>query len=611
MHSVRRLIHEVHRRSLWQVLAIYLAGAWVALQVVNEVTRSVGLPDWVSGAAVVLLVIGFPIVLATAFVQEGMGPRAAEEDGPTGSDEPLDGGPAKLARSRPDARAGRQRLFTWRNALAGGAGAFAVWGLVAAAWLLFGGGTRERAADGVGAPDPNPSIAVLPFVTRSEDPRDVYFAEGMHDDLLTQLAKIDSLTVISRTSVLQYANTTERIPVIARTLGVGTVLEGGVQRSGDRIRVNVQLIEAATDRHLWAETYDEELTAANVFAIQSDLARKIARALQATLSPAVARRIDARPTESLAAYDLFSRARYEYEVRGQYGEGLDAVIATYEQALAEDRGFAAAWSGLANAYLAAWNWNRIPPETAAARSREAITRAISLDPELAEAHLALARLLIFEDDTDLAEAEILRAIALNPGTAEAYIRYADVLEHLGRTEEAVRAARRAVELDPLSPTNRNVLADRLFYAGDFEAAIAESRRVIEMTPGDWYAWYNLAWSQAALERVDDAVDAFRQAGRLTRDNIDPVRIGTAYAFARGARRDSALAYIADADPVLVGYDIALVWFTLGDTDRAFADLEAILRANPATLGRLRRDPTAAPMLAHPDFDALVRRLNLE
>jgi tetratricopeptide (TPR) repeat protein len=393
-------------------------------------------------------------------------------------------------------RATRHRLFTWRNALAGGAGAFAVWGLVAAAWLLFGGGTRERAADGAGAPDPNPSIAVLPFVTRSEDPRDVYFAEGMHDDLLTQLAKIDSLTVISRTSVLQYANTTERIPVIARTLGVGTVLEGGVQR-------------------------------------------------------------------------------------------------------------------LANAYLAAWNWNRIPPETAAARARDAITRAISLDPELAEAHLALARLLMFEDDSDLAEAEILRAIALNPGTAEAYIRYADVLEQLGRTEEAVRAARRAVELDPLSPTNRNVLADRLFYAGDFEASVAESRKVIDMTPGDWYAWYNLAWSQAALDRVDDAVNAFHQAGRLTRDNLDPVRIGTAYAFARGARRDSALAYIAGVDPALAGYDIALVRFTLGDTDQAFADLEVILRANPAAMVRLRRDPTAAPMLAHPDFDALVRRLHLE
>ena len=213
------------------------------------------------------------------------------------------------------------------------------------------------------------------------------FADGMHDDVLTQLSKIDSLTVISRTSVMQYAGTTKPIPEIAGELGVATILEGGIQRPANRVRVNVQLIEASTDKHLWAETYDEEMTAANVFAIQSDLAKKIARALKATLTPETEARIDAKPTESLEAYDLYSRGQYVYwGVRGNTTEGMEEARDLYEAAVAADSNYAAAWVGLADVYQNLRDAGAYSPDGGNAMAWEAVERALALDPDLAEAH---------------------------------------------------------------------------------------------------------------------------------------------------------------------------------------------------------------------------------
>jgi len=297
-----------HKNTLWKALGLYGAGSWVVLQVVDVLAQNAGLPAWVFSFALVLLVIGLPIVGVTAYLQ-GFGGASEAASGVAGTSE--DAGAAGAT----GVSAGSRGLFTWRNAITGGLGAMALWGLLVTGWMFLGPGA-SRGADGTGgeafgATASNlRSVAVLPFATRSEDKQDAYFSEGMHDDVLTQLSKIDSLTVISRTSVMQYAGTTKPIPEIARELGVATILEGGIQRAGDRVRINVQLIEASTDRHLWAETYDEELTAANVFAIQSDLAKKIAGALKTTLSPAVAARIDARPTENTEALELYSRARY-------------------------------------------------------------------------------------------------------------------------------------------------------------------------------------------------------------------------------------------------------------------------------------------------------------
>ncbi len=629
LSRTRNLIHEVHRRSLWQVVAIYAAGSWVALQVVGLLVDNFGLPEWLPPFALVLLVIGLPIVVATAFVQEGIGSRthAPRPDASAGHEPgagPGEAGSGAAAAGSagasgpptgvvPAAARPARGLFTWRNVIRGGVGALALWGVVAAGWVLVGPGRAEEPAATEEGSTPEAatgfrSIAVLPFATRSTREEDQYFAEGMHDDLLTQLSRIDSLTVISRTSVMQYANTTKTIGVIAGELGVATVLEGGVQRAGDRVRVNVQLIDAATDRHLWAETYDEELTAENIFAIQSDLAKAIAGALKATLSPAVAERFETRPTESLEAYDLYTRARYAYQTRGAMGRDIPEVKDLFERAIEADSTYALAWAGLADTYIAGWNWTLYTQEAAGPPARAALERAVALDPGLAEVHVGLSRLLQFEGKTEEAEREILVALELNPGSAEAHSRYSALLERKGDPGRAETEARRAIELDPLDVGLRLGLADRFFFAGRFAEALDESRRVLEMEPTDWYGWYNVGWAASMLRRNEEAIDAFRQSMRFAPD-AQTVYLGLGFAFARAGTRDSALHYVEVADSPN-SYDGSLVYYELGDTDRAFQTLETALRADPAQARRLVGDPSAVGLRADPRFQALLDRLGI-
>ena len=273
MSSLRKLIREVHRRSLWQVLGIYVGASWALLAVVDTMAGALNLPDWAASLALFLLVIGLPVVLATAFVQEGMTTKE-----PEARPQPLDEVGEVPPPSAPEPTA-RQRLLTWRNALLGGVAAFALLGVATAGWLLLGLGSREEAAtDG----QDRASIAVLPLENMSPDPADEFFTDGMHEEIIAQLAKIAALRVISRTSVHQYENTQKTTPTIAGELGVAHLHEGSVRRAGDRVRIILQLIKAETDDHLWAQTYEEELTTENIFAIQSDVAQQLARALRAS-----------------------------------------------------------------------------------------------------------------------------------------------------------------------------------------------------------------------------------------------------------------------------------------------------------------------------------------
>jgi len=605
MPGLKQLVQEIHRRSLWQVVGIYLVGSWIALQIVDVLQQNFGLPEWFPAFAVGLLVLGLPIVLATAFVQEGIGGKPRAEVQPDPDTEIASGDAPATPRS---AQAG---VLTWRNAMFGGGAALALWGIIAAGWMIMGGGSGVTAVASDATPDAEASatdlrsIAVLPFATRSEVQTDEYFSEGMHDDLLTQLSKIDSLTVISRTSVMQYANTTKTIRDIAGELGVATVLEGGIQRAGDRVRINVQLIEAESDRHIWAETYDEELSAANVFAIQSDLATKIAGALQATLSPEVAQRIETVPTQSIEAYELYTRARYAWETRGAFGNDLAEVQRLFEGAIEADSMFAPGWMGLGNTYISAWNWQRMSPEEAGPLARAAIDRALSLDPGLAEAHVAHARLLGFEGRSDEAEDAVLLALELNPGSASAHARYGQILEQDGRYDEAVQQSTRAIELDPLSLNYRNLLADRLFYARDFLGSIAESEKVLEMDPDDWYTWYNIGWAAATEGLTDRGIEAFRESALVAGENRGSVLLGLAYAFARAGERDSTLKYLEGASPA--SYDLSIALFELGDTEEAFDALATALDADVSQLRRLDRDPSADRMRADPRYAEVADR----
>ena len=602
MSRLKQLIHEIHRRSLWQILGIYVVGSWVVLQAVDTLAGALNLPDWAPPFALFLLIIGFPIVLATAFVEEGSRPAPAEAAG------------EEAAVPVSEAARSHHRFFTWRNAIAGGVVAFALWGVVAAGWMLLRSGaeSRGRSAAAEASIVDLRFIAVLPFSNRAADEGEsaVFFAEGIHDDILAQLSQIDSLTVISRTSVMQYVGTTKPMRVIADELGVGTVLEGGVQRAGNRVRVNVQLIDARTDRHLWAQTYDEELTAENIFAIQSDIARKIAAALQATLAPDVEERIESRPTESLEAYDLYTRGRFLAN-RSVSREEVESAADLFRQAIAADPAYAPAHVDLAGTYMVLWFQGFLAAEAALPQARASAERALELDETLAEAHAALGMVLTAELRFEEAEREFQRALKLNRGSADVHMQYSQLLLDLARYEESQREMRRAVELDPLSMTKRLGLANLLMFIREYDASIDESLRILELESENSLAYYNLAAAYTLNGQHEEGLAAIRRSIELDPENpFGPPLL--AWLSARAGQRDEALELLEQVEeqgPLLK--EIAIVYGELGDLDRAFEYLDRAYAEDPGSLIYFRADPTADSLKDDPRFAELMKKLGLE
>ncbi|MGD2152404.1 MAG: tetratricopeptide repeat protein [Gemmatimonadales bacterium] len=594
MLGLKGIIDKLQHRSVWQVLGVYLVGSWIALQVVDVLANNFDMPAWFPRFTLALLVIGLPVVLITSLVQRRLTWRAG------------DAAPQEAAA----AAGGGARLFTWQNAILGGLIAFALWGVVATSWLFFGPGTAP--APGAAPAGALRSIAVLPLVSLQSDEESQAFTSGIHEDLLTQLTKIAGLRTISRTSVMRYRDTQLGVREIAAELGVATLLEGSVQRAGDRVRVSVQLIDAESDRHLWAETYNAELTTANIFAIQSDIARQIATALSATLTPEVEVRLATRPTESLQAYDLYTRGRYlHHKPDGGTRAALENAAQLFRQALDADPEFAPAYAGLADIHLDLWNSGYVPAEQALPAARAAAERALELDETLADAHTSLADVL--ESELKFADAEHhhLRALQLNPGSAEAHRRYARLLLDVGRFDELVAQLRRAVELDPLSISYRLSLTSGLWFTGDYEGGIAEARRVLELEPDNPRALYSLGFASTLSGDVEQGIAALERALEL-RPEYPFNAPGLAWAYARAGRRADALAMLERVEPRgQMLKELAIVYGELGELDRAFEYLERAYAEDPGSLSYINSDPTAAALKADPRFADLLERLGLQ
>jgi len=382
---------------------------------------------------------------------------------------------------RPDASSPRRTVL-----LSAGAVLAALLVLVAVLlWRTRGGKTATIGASALA----RKSIAVLPFQNLSPEPENAYFADGMTEDILTQLAKIRDLKVISRSSVMQYKGTQKPIKAIAAELGVGVILEGSVRRSGDRVRIVGQLIDARTDEHLWAETYDRELK--DVFSIQSEVAQQIAASLQATLSPAEKKRIEQRPTENLLAYDLYLKGREHYNRLRK--EDNETAIEHFQKALEADPGFALAYAGLGDAY--AQRALRFGfPQTSLDSSLEQSRKAISLAPGLPEGHKA--RGLAYQAKGAYRESveANLRAVELAPNHYAAIINLGSTLFFLGRLDEALRWSERASELAPTSPLPVIVMGSARAALDDPSRAEALLRRAVQLQP-------DLAQGRAQLVRL--------------------------------------------------------------------------------------------------------------
>jgi eukaryotic-like serine/threonine-protein kinase len=355
------------------------------------------------------------------------------------------------------------------------------------AWII-GAGIAAFVAVGVLLFVPNhrtlvnrKSIAVLPFKNLSNDPGNEYFSDGVTEEIIARLSKIADLKVISRTSVMQYKNSPKTVREIGSELGVAAVLEGSVQKADDEVRIVAQLIDAGSDDHIWAETYDRKLT--QIFAIQSDVANRIANALQATLSPSEKERLGEKGTENIIAYNYFLKAQYHWNRITK--DDLRSAIAYYDDAIQNDHSYANAYAGLSNAYAlsAYFRFDFISPQEAVLKARQAAQQALELDPNLAEAHTALAYIArTYDWDFPRAEREFGKAIELNPNYSVARDFYALLLATLGRFDEAAQQADRAAELDPLSAEILNSRARIKYYARRYDDAIGFARKELEIDP---------------------------------------------------------------------------------------------------------------------------------
>lgn len=493
---------ELKRRNVFRVAIAYLAFAWLLIEVAGTLFPGFGIPDWAFRFVVILLALGFipALVLSWAYEITPDGLRREKE----------------VVRDAASARVTAKRLDWITILLVVAAFAFIavdrVWLQVRpAAQTASPTAVTDRPPDSEAADTTPNSIAVLPFANRSANPDDVFFVDGIHDDLLTFISQIGTVKTISRTSVMQYRDSTKPIPQIAAELGVGTVLEGGVQRAGDQVRINVQLIDAATDDHLWSKIYDRELTAANIFAIQSEIASEIANALRETLTPQARQRIDTVPTKNLAALEAYFAGKQSMALRT--GEALDLAVEKFEKAVAQDAAFALAWVGLADAARLSWGYGGSRTREEAFRiARAAVEKALELDPALGEAHVGLANLRRADNDFAAAEAAFERGIELNPNYASAYQWYGEMLGldlsgpgMTGRMAEALELSRKAVELDPLSPIINNDYGEVLELAGRPEEALVYFRKAVEIEPRFITSYLQIAFLYSeSLGRLDES-----------------------------------------------------------------------------------------------------------
>jgi serine/threonine protein kinase/tetratricopeptide (TPR) repeat protein len=455
------------------------------------------------------------------------------------------------------------------------------------------------------------SVAVLPFVNLGGDPENEFFADGITEDVIAHLARVRSLKVISRTSVMAFKTRDRNLREIGEKLGAATLLEGSVRRVENRVRIVAQLIDGASDEHLWAETYDRDLT--DIFAIQTDVALQIAAALRAELSSEEKERVTRQPTADLEAYELYLRGR-SWLTRFTL-EGFRRGLANFERAIARDPGFALAHASVAQVYVEQIIQGNVgmSPEDSIRLAKEAVARALELDGELAEAHeIAGLVLFVFDFDWPRAEREILKALELSPGSADVHDHYSWLLGSLGRFDEALREVRRARELDPLSV--QSDVATTLLRAGRFEEALEDARRSVESEPGFPRCHSNLGWALIKLGRTAEGMASLERAEELSPDStMFLAQLGQARAMAGEtdqARRILAQLHYLAKSQFVSPYHFAYVHTGLGEADAAIGWLERAFERRSGAIYGIKGSFLFTALRGHSRFEVLLGRMNL-
>ena len=430
----------------------------------------------------------------------------------------------------------------------------------------------------------------------------------MQDEILTRLAKVADLKVISRTSTQHFKSAPDNLPEIAKQLGVTNILEGSVQKAGDQVRVNVQLINAMTDAHLWADTYDRKLT--DIFAVESEIAKTIADTLQAKLSGSEKSSMAKTPTVNPEAYELYLKGRFFWNKRT--GDDLRKSIEYLKQAIAKDPGYALAYAALADSYGLLRFYGGASPAESVVPAEAAAKKALELDDSLAEAHASLGLIATEELEVNRGVNELERAIQLNPNYATAHHWLGLALATLRQSDRSIAELKRALELDPLSMIINADLSIIYLYAGRYDAAEAQARKTLEIDPRSFVAHYYLGAALQRTSRLKEAIPEFQKAVEL---NNDPYSIAMlAQAYARNGQTDEARKLLAHLNEMAKSaevpeYALALVYTSLGEKERAIEALEhGFAGGNKSYLFLLPGDPFLDDLRGDPRFEALVQKI---
>ena len=601
MKSYQQLFAELKRRKVFKVAAVYGAMSFVLLQIADLLKDGFGLPDTFIPFITAIVLLGFPLVLVLAWALEVTpdGIRRTEQAGP--------GELAKIA-SLPASKRWPAGLLAVAGfaALLGG-----VWfaGQRSGANSVLTDAPRTDAAPEIRlamtdlADDTRPSIAVLPFADMSPDGDQEYFSDGMTEEILNVLAKITELRVTARTSAFAFKGRDTDLRLVGDSLGVQYIVEGSVRKAGDQLRITAQLIDTTDGSHLWSESYNEALTAENVFQIQTDIAGAIAEELRIPLGLDASELVT--PTADLEAYDLYLAGRGHIRGRGQ---GLNEAIRLFEAAIARDSTWAPAWAGLAEAkelltwYPDAWEGGR-PEAVAGRRARQhelqaaaerAALRALDLDPRAASARVALGSVHRYRHEWGKSEAEYLRALEIDPDNPEAFQQYGEMLEDVGRIAESVRSSRRALDLDG-APIRYFQLASSLNGDGRREEAFEKIDAARKLDTAGALAGVRESWFYYYLEAGQ--YDVMFQ-------NAPPRFVDAREGIEEALQSGDMTGVPADVnDPTL--------WMIIGQPDSAAAALLADFEADPGQFPGWIWSDTFDPIRDHPDYLEALKAFNLE
>jgi TolB-like protein/Flp pilus assembly protein TadD len=579
---------ELKRRNVYKVAVAYAVVAWLLLQAASIFFPAFDAPPWVMKIFIIVIIFGFPVALIVSWAFE-LTPEGIKLE-------------SEIEPNKSIARRTGRKIVALTIALAVVAAGLFVYQLVRSK------SDTPRPSEGATAV-PGKSIAVLPFDNLSHDQDNAYFAEGVQDEILTRLAKVADLKVISRTSTQRFKSAPADLREIARQLGVTNILEGSVQKANDQVRVNVQLINALTDTHLWAESYDRKLI--DIFAVESDVAQRIASSLEAKLSGSEERALNARPTENTEAYQFYLKGRFFWNKRT--GDDLKTAADLFQRAIDADPSYAGAYAALAATDLLIPVFGAGPAKEFLAKATATARRAIELDETSAEAHSVLAMVLLFDLKFVDSEAEYKRAIQLNPNYATAHQWYGNsFLTSLGRFDEAISEGERSVQLDPLSLVINTDLGSTLVLARRYDEAIAQLHRTLALDPNFAYAHWNLGVPLYLKGDLTGAIAEFEKAASLDDDPFVEGLLGRVYA--ETGQRDKAEAILQklkerEQHQYVRTYAYVFVYIGLGDKAKAIECLErAYDFSETPDMGWIKIDPLLDPLRDEPRFREIVAKM---